>query len=114
MIHVRAGTLKALATLAPTRARVLPDVPTVRELGYPNLEAQGWNGYFGAAGTPAAIVARLNREVTAAAALPEIQKRILDAGGEPGGGGPAEFAAMLGQQIPHVRQMVAAVGLKAE
>jgi len=114
MVHVRAGTLKALATLAPRRARVLPDVPTVRELGYPNLEAQGWNGYFAPAGTPAAIVSRLNREVTAAAALPDIQKRILDAGGEPGGGGPTEFAAMLGEQIPHVRQMVAAVGLKAE
>jgi tripartite-type tricarboxylate transporter receptor subunit TctC len=114
MVHVRAGTLKALATLAPRRARVLPDVPTVRELGYPNLEAQGWNGYFAPAGTPAAIVEHLNREVIAAAALPDIQKRILDAGGEPGGGGPNAFAAMLSEQIPHVRQMVAAVGLTAE
>jgi tripartite-type tricarboxylate transporter receptor subunit TctC len=114
MIHVRGGTLKALATLAPKRPRVLPDVPTVRELGFPNLEQQGWNGYFLPAGTPRPIVDRLNREVIAAAAVPDIEKRILDAGGEPGGGGPEEFSAMLARQIAQIRQQVAAVGLKAE
>lgn len=114
MIHVRGGTLKALATLAPRRARVLPDVPTVRELGFPNLEQQGWNGYFAPANTPRTVVDRLHREVTLASAVPEIERRILEAGGEPGGGGPEEFAAMLRSQISHIRSMVAAVGLRAE
>jgi tripartite-type tricarboxylate transporter receptor subunit TctC len=114
MIHVRGGTLKALATLAPRRPRVLPEVPTVRELGYPNLEQQGWNGFFAPANTPRAIIERMQREVTAAAAVPEIERRILEAGGEPGGGGPEEFAAMLHAQITHIRAMVAAVGLRAE
>jgi tripartite-type tricarboxylate transporter receptor subunit TctC len=114
MIHVRGGTLKALATLAPRRARVLPDVPTVRELGFPNLEQQGWNGYFAPANTPRAIIERMQREVIAAAAVPDIERRILEAGGEPGGGGPEEFAAMLRTQIAHIRGLVAAVGLRAE
>jgi tripartite-type tricarboxylate transporter receptor subunit TctC len=114
MIQVRAGTLKALATLAPKRPRVLPDVPTVRELGFPNLEQQGWNGYFMPARTPQAVVDRLQKEVAAAAQVPEIERRILDAGGEPGGGNSAEFAAMLRQQIAHIRAMVAAVQLRPE
>ncbi len=114
MIHVRGGTLKALATLAPRRQAVLPEVPTVREMGFPNLEQQGWNGYFAPARTPDAIVARLQREVAAAAQRPDIQRRILDAGGEPSGMSSADFAAMLREQITHIRGMVAAVGLRAE
>lgn len=114
MIHVRAGTLKALATLAPRRPRVLPDVPTVRELGFPALEQQGWNGFFAPTGTPQAVVARLAREVAAASRVPDIERRILDAGGEPGGGGPEEYAAMLREQITRIRAQVAAVGLRAE
>ncbi|MFC7473962.1 Bug family tripartite tricarboxylate transporter substrate binding protein [Dankookia sp. GCM10030260] len=114
VIHVRAGTLKALATLAPRRARVLPEVPTVRELGFPALEQQGWNGYFAPAGTPRPVIDRLAREVAAAAAVPDIERRILDAGGEPGGGGPEDYAAMLREQITRIRAQVAAVGLRAE
>jgi tripartite-type tricarboxylate transporter receptor subunit TctC len=114
MIHVKAGTLKALATLAPRRPRVLPDVPTVRELGFPNLEQQGWNGYFVPARTPDAVVSKLQAEVTAASQRPDINARILETGGEPGGGTSAEFQAMLAQQIAHIRELVAAVQLKAE
>jgi len=114
VIHVRNGTLKALATLAPTRARVLPEVPTVREQGFANLEQQGWNGYFAPARTPQPVIDRLQREVAQAAAVAEIERRILDAGGEPGGGSSAEFAAMLRTQISNIRTLVAAVGLKAE
>jgi len=114
MVHVRSGALKALATLAPTRPRVLPDVPTVRELGFPNLEQQGWNGYFMPARTPDPVVQKLQREVAAAAQQPEIQRRILETGGEPGGGTSAEFAAMLRQQIAHIRGLVESVKLRAE
>ncbi len=55
--RVRTGALKALAVATPSAA--LPDVPTVRELGFPNLELHGWNGFFAPKGTPEAIVARL-------------------------------------------------------
>lgn len=114
MIHVRGGTLKALATLAPRRQAVLPDVPTVREMGFPNLEQQGWNGWFAPARTPGYVVEKLQREAAAVAAMPDIRKRIEDAGGEPSGMPSAEFASMLHGQIEHIRRMVALVGLKAE
>jgi tripartite-type tricarboxylate transporter receptor subunit TctC len=114
MVHVRNGTLKALATLAPRRQAVLPDVPTVREMGFPNIEQQGWNGFFAPARTPEPIVARLQREVAAAAQLPDMQRRILDAGGEPSGMPSEEFATMLHGQITHIRGMVQRVGLRAE
>jgi tripartite-type tricarboxylate transporter receptor subunit TctC len=114
MVHVKSGALKALATLAPRRPRVLPEVPTVREMGFPNLEQQGWNGYFVPARTPEAIVQRLQREVAAASQVPEINRRILETGGEPGGGGSEEFQAMLRQQIAHVRGLVESVRLRAE
>ena len=114
MIHVNGGTLKALATLSPHRARVLPDVPTVREMGFPNLEQQGWNGYFAPARTPQPIIERLQREVMAAAAVPGLERRILEAGGDPGGGGSAEFAAMLRTPITQIRGLVELVGLRPE
>jgi len=112
--HVQNGTLKALATLAPVRPRVLPNVLTVREMGLPNLEQQGWNGYFVPARTPPAVVDRLQREVAAAAQLPDIQRRVLETGGEPGGGSSAEFAAMLHQQITSIRALVESVRLRPE
>ena len=114
LIHVRAGTLKALATMGPRRQAVLPDVPTVRELGFPSIEQQGWNGYFAPANTPPAIVQKLEREVAAAAQVPEMQRRMTDAGAEPSGMGSAEFAAMLREQIARIRTMVATVGLRPE
>ena len=57
--RVRTGQLKAMAVA--TKSVALPDVPTVRELGFPNLELQGWNGFLAPKGTPDAVVARLNR-----------------------------------------------------
>lgn len=114
MPHVNNGTLKALATLAPTRPRVLPNVPTVREMGFPNLEQQGWNGYFVPARTPDAVVRRLQREVAAASQVPEINRRILETGGEPGGGTSVEFQAMLRQQISSIRALVESVKIRPE
>jgi tripartite-type tricarboxylate transporter receptor subunit TctC len=114
MVHVKSGALKALATLAPRRPRVLPEVPTVREMGFPNLEQQGWNGYFVPARTPEPIVQKLQREVAAASQVPEVNRRILETGGEPGGGTSEEFQAMLRQQIAHIRGLVESVRLRAE
>lgn len=114
LAHVRAGSLKALATMGPRRLAVLPDVPTVRELGFPSIEQQGWNAYFAPAGTPLAIVQKLEREVAAAAQVPDMQRRMIDAGAEPSGMPSAEFAAMLREQITRIRGMVATVGLRPE
>jgi tripartite-type tricarboxylate transporter receptor subunit TctC len=107
--EIRAGTLKTLATSASKRLAVLPDVPTVRELGFPSLEFEGWNGLFVPAKTPQPIVARLHKEVVAAVRHPEVAKRLVDLAAEPIGSSPKEQEAVLKKQMqqftPVIREM---------
>jgi len=102
--HVRAGALKALAVTS--RSRALPEVLSARELGFPNLDLRGWNGFFAPKGTPEVVVARLQQEIAAAARHPEVQKRMTDVGAEPSGSSQAEMREMLREQIAKVRPMV--------
>ena len=102
--HVRGGTLKAMAVC--TKSAAMPQVPTVRELGFPNLEVQGWNGFLAPKGTPDAVVARLQGEIAAACKRPEIAKRMTDVGAEPSGSTPAEMRDMLRKQIAQIRPAV--------
>jgi tripartite-type tricarboxylate transporter receptor subunit TctC len=104
--HVRANTLKPVGTLSAQRARALPDVPTVREQGFPNAELLGWNGFFAPARTPPAVLERLHREIAAAAAHPPLASRIVELGAEPGGNPAAEFGASVHAQIAAVRPLV--------
>jgi tripartite-type tricarboxylate transporter receptor subunit TctC len=102
--RVRTGQLKAMAVA--TRSSALPEVATVRELGFPNLELRGWNGFFAPKGTPEPVIARLHREIAAAAKHPDVQKRMIDVGAEPSGSSQAEMREMLREQIAKVRPMV--------
>ncbi|HEY8611182.1 MAG TPA: tripartite tricarboxylate transporter substrate binding protein, partial [Roseomonas sp.] len=86
--HVRAGSLRPMATLAAQRSAALPDVPTVREQGFPNMELRGWNGFFAPARTPEPVIARLQREIAAAAAHPDVRRRMAEVGAEPVGSTP--------------------------
>src|SRR5918993_2027123 len=88
LAEIRAGTLKTLATSASKRLAVLPDVPTVRELGFPALEFEGWNGLFVPAKTPRPIIERLHKEVVAAVRHPEVAKRFSDLAADPIGSSP--------------------------
>jgi tripartite-type tricarboxylate transporter receptor subunit TctC len=101
--HVRGGALKALAVT--NRSAALPEVATTRELGFPNLDLRGWNGFFAPKGTPEPI-ARLHQEIAAAAKHPDVQKRMIDVGAEPSGSSQAEMREMLREQIAKVRPMV--------
>jgi tripartite-type tricarboxylate transporter receptor subunit TctC len=74
------GKLRALATTAPKRFPLLPDVPPAKEAGAGDFEATAWNGMFVKAGTPPAIVAQLNKAVAEVLADPDIKKRLLDMG----------------------------------
>jgi tripartite-type tricarboxylate transporter receptor subunit TctC len=102
--HVRGGRLKALAVA--TRSAVMPEVPTAREMGFPNLEMQGWNGFLAPKGTPDAVIARLQREIATAAKRPDIAKRMTDVGAEPSGSTSAEMRDMLQKQISQIRPAV--------
>ena len=102
--EIRAGTLKALATNSAQRSPALPNVPTVREMGLPKLEMEGWNGLFAPAKTPKEIIDRLSREVAAAVKNPEVQKRLAAIAAEPVGSTPAEQEAMLRKSMMQSEQ----------
>jgi tripartite-type tricarboxylate transporter receptor subunit TctC len=78
---------------------VLPDVPTLGELGIPDFHVATWNGLMGPAGLPRPIVDRLNREVNAALASPEVKERLTALSAEVLGGTPEEFAAFYARDI---------------
>jgi tripartite-type tricarboxylate transporter receptor subunit TctC len=80
--HLKSGRLRVLAVLSPTRAAILPDVPTIAESGFPGFEASVWYGLVGPSGLAPAVVARLHAEVQKALATPELRERLAGAGGE--------------------------------
>ena len=98
--HVRGGALTAIATLSPTRTIPLPDLQTVREQGFPNMELFGWNGFFAPAKTPPAIVAAIQAEMAKAARDPDVKRRLAEVGRRRDGldaGGARQGAARSGR-----------------
>jgi tripartite-type tricarboxylate transporter receptor subunit TctC len=110
--RVRTKQLKALAVA--TKSVALPNVPTVRELGFPNLELQGWNGFLAPKGTPEPVVTKLQQEIAAAVKHPDVQKRMTDVGAEPSGSTQAEMRDMLRKQVAQVRPVVEELKLVME
>lgn len=93
--QVKSGKLKALAVTGPRRDPALPDVPTVRELGLPGIEAVGFQGLVGPAGMPKDLVERLAAEVEKVVNSPAVKEKLQGAGSEPRYRGPAEFTAFV-------------------
>lgn len=106
LADIKSGRIKALATNASRRIPELPGVPTVRELGYPILEADGWNGFFVPAKTSREVIDRLQKETAAAVRHPETAKRLADIGAEPVGSTPAEQDAILKRQVQQFRPVI--------
>ncbi len=106
LAHVRGGALRAIATLSPKRTEALPDLPTVREQGFPNMELFGWNGFFAPARTPPAIVAVIQAEMAKAARDPEVRRRLGDVGAEVMGSTQEELGKVLRDQVAVVRPLV--------
>jgi tripartite-type tricarboxylate transporter receptor subunit TctC len=106
LADIRAGKLKALATIASQRLAELPEVPTARELGFAVLEADGWNGLFVPAKTPREVIERLHREAVSAVKHPETSRRLRDMGAEPIGSTPAEQEAILKRQMDQFRPVI--------
>ena len=106
LADIKGGKLKALATSASRRIPELPDVPTVRELGYPVLEADGWNGFFAPAKTPREIIERLSKEAAAAVKHPEVAKRLREMAAEPVGSSGAEQEAIFKRQMDQFRPII--------
>ncbi len=114
MQHIQAGTLRALAVTSGSRWPSLPDVPTIAESGYPGFSHTTWTGIMTPAGTPEPVIARLNREITAALASTDLHEKILGLGRMPGSKSPAEFAAALMAEHEATGRIVSQIGFKAD
>jgi tripartite-type tricarboxylate transporter receptor subunit TctC len=112
--HVRGGRLRALAVSSPQRLATLPDVPTVAESGYPGFEADQWYGVVAPAGTPAAVVARLNAEINKALALPEVAQQLAVEGAVPTPATPQAFGDLIRREIPRWAEVVKAGNVKPD
>lgn len=96
---VEAGQLRALAVTSPKRLESFKGVPTVAELGLPELAIEDWVGYMMPAKTPPAIVARMNAAMNAAIQNPAVRKQLSSVGAEPAGGTSAEFGAFMASEV---------------
>ena len=112
--QVRAGKLRALAVTGATRSAVLPDVPTIAEAALPGYSVTSWFALFAPAGTPAAVVARLNRETNKALADKKLYGQLTDQGIQPGGGTADQLAAHLRAELPRWKKIVAESGARVE
>jgi len=111
--HVRTNRLRALAVTSLKPLASLPGVPTMAS-HYPGFQTDLWHGYFTAAGTPATVVAALNRELVKALGSPEIRKALDDGGAEAIGNSPAEFAPIVKTDFEKYAKLVKLSGAKAD
>jgi tripartite-type tricarboxylate transporter receptor subunit TctC len=112
--HVRDGKLRALAITSKTRSALFPDVPTMTELGFPDIEVDAWFGMFAPAGTPAAVVRRLNTEFVKAVRSHDLSKRLTEQGLDVVTNTPEEFAALIARDTVKLGKVVRDSGAKVE
>ena len=111
--YIRAGKLRALAVTSATRQEAVPDVPTVGEF-LPGFEARGWYGIVVPKATPPEIVGKLNQEINAALADPNMKKRLTDLGVAVFAGSPADFGKFIADETEKWAKVVKFAGIKAE
>ena len=112
--HIKTGKLRALALSSPQRSPLLPDVPTVAESGYPAFNAVQWYGVCAPAGTPPAVVQRLNRALNAAVTHPEVRAKLAEQSAEIAPMSPAEFGDYIRADIARWVKLLKDTNLKIE
>jgi tripartite-type tricarboxylate transporter receptor subunit TctC len=111
--HVKAGRLRGLAVTGRARSPALPQVPTMIESGLANFESTTWFGILAPAGTPAAIVSRLNSEINNLLRQPEVRAQVGRLGADPAGNTPDEFAAHIKAEIAKWAKVIKAAKIEA-
>jgi len=113
--HIRSGRLRAFGVTARTRAISLPDVPTLDALGLKGFELTQWQAVAAPAGTPKAVVDRLNREIIEALKKPDVMDRLATQGGsELVGNTPEEFARVIKSDLSKYAKLVKAAGIQPQ
>ena len=112
--QIQAGKLRAIAVTSAKRFPLLPDLPTIAESGYPRFDSLAWNGVLVPAGTPKAVIARLNAEINAILKLPDVVQRLNAAGFDLIGGTPEEFGAIIKAESDKWAPVIKNAGVKID
>ncbi|NEX62485.1 Bug family tripartite tricarboxylate transporter substrate binding protein [Noviherbaspirillum galbum] len=108
--HAKSGKARILAVSGATRFSLLPDTPTLAESGLLGFESLAWNGVLVPAGTSPEIIQRLNREINAILAMPDVKARLHNVALEPAGGTPEAFGAWMGAEAKKWQEVVRRTG----
>jgi tripartite-type tricarboxylate transporter receptor subunit TctC len=114
LAQAKGGTVRLLAISSQARSPLVPDVPTVSESGYPNFNVLTWNGLMAPTGTPQDIIDRIAHEIAVAVKDPKFVSQLADFGVDPLGNTPAEYKAMLANDIPIWAEAVDVAGVKQQ
>lgn len=112
--HIKQGTLRALAVTGSARSQSVPEVPTMAEAGYPDIEGDTWVGVLVPARTNVQIIALLNREILRVLRLPATKERLVQLGYEPMGTTPDEFGAQMRAEMVKWGKVIRSAGIRAE
>jgi tripartite-type tricarboxylate transporter receptor subunit TctC len=110
--HIKEGTLRGLAVTSRTRVQSVPDVPTMIEAGYPDVEVDTWVGALAPARTDGHVVALLNREIVKVLGLPTMKERLIGLGYEPVGNAPDEYAAQIRSEMAKWGKIIRSAGIR--
>jgi len=114
LAHVKAGKLRAIAITSAQRSPLLPEVPTLAESGFPGFDVQSWFSLAAPAGTPKAVVERVNAELVKIIALPEVRQRLQAMAATPESSSPEQLRSFIAAEIKRWREVVRQSGAKAE
>ena len=112
--NVKAGKIRALAVTTKQRISAMPDVPTFEEAGVKGYESIGWFGAVAPASSPPEVIGRLNREIAAALAAPDVREKAVAAGCEPAANSPQEFAAFVRDEARKWADVIQKAGVKIQ
>jgi tripartite-type tricarboxylate transporter receptor subunit TctC len=112
--HVKAGKLRALAVSGSKRSQSAPDVPTIAESGVPGYEFVSWNGVHVPAGTPKAIVSKIQADLVKVVALPDVRARMASLGMEVAGSTPEELGALVKSDIAKWGKVIKEAGVRID
>jgi tripartite-type tricarboxylate transporter receptor subunit TctC len=112
--HIRSGKLVAIGVAGSHRIPILPDVPTMAEAGLPDAQASGWNGLFVPAGTPRAVVQKLQADIASVVQAPAFKAEALDLGYELGGGSAEDFSAYIKSEVNRWGRVIKDANIKAQ
>ncbi len=112
--HAGSGALVALAVTSRQRVTAMPTIPTIAEAGVPDYQINAFHGILGPSGMPAAVVARLEKDIMDVLNTPAVNRKLIDLGFEPVAGSGADFAAIIDRDLPLWRDLVQKSGAKAD